>query len=618
MSETVKDYMPNTPDINQERLELLKQKCPDWFTAEGQLDIEAIKKTVDPKGAHQTERFEFTWFGKDEAKREAFTPTNLTLKFDQDRSVNPDKANGNLIIEGENLEVLKMLLSSYRNMVKCIYIDPPYNKGDDRVYHDNYTEGSEAYWEKTQQTEEGVKIDTNTESSGRFHSDWLNMMYPRLLLARQLLKDDGVIFVSIGDREVHHLKSMLNNIFGEENFEGHIHWRRRYNQPNDRTKMIGLVAEHVLAYAKDSDALKKSGVGKVDITGNFSNPDNDPKGAWASKPWKVGSNQSGSRYTIETPTGKKYTEDWMGEEMTFKKLLNDNRIVFPDNGNGAPRKKYYKSERKEEGQCATNWWHHKQFGHNQGASSTLEEIFGSKNIFDNPKPIELIRGLVMISGAGENDIVLDFFAGSGSTGHSIMDLNREEQVCRKFIQIQLPEKIDEDEEAYEYGFRKVSDIMIERNKRVIQGYGDESQPIDSGFKVYALAKSNFPRVEFSPDPSKSEEENVETLKKYIAEKESSMETMFNKQAIIDEVLLKNGFMLDYTLSEQPEFEENDVFLATDDHRKALVCLDKELSETTVEQFKGNDELKFICLERALDTSKKFNLKNYLGDKLNAM
>ncbi|WP_265734170.1 site-specific DNA-methyltransferase [Moraxella pluranimalium] len=269
-------------------------------------------------------------------------------------------------------------------------------------------------------------------------------MYPRLYVARELLREDGVIFISIDDNEQAQLKILCDEVFGEENFEGHIHWRRRHNQPNDKTKMIGLVAEHILCYAKNSQYYKTSGVGKLPLTGRFSNPDNDPRGDWATKPWKTGSDQTGTTYSITTPTGKVYIEEWMGEYETFDKLLKDNRIIFTNNGDGLPRKKYFKFEREEEGQCATNWWEHTLFGHNQLGSQELTDLFGQKNIFSNPKNTTLIKSLIAISNAKNNDFVLDFFAGSGTTAHTVKQLNRENQDLNlRYICIQLPENLDE-------------------------------------------------------------------------------------------------------------------------------------------------------------------------------
>jgi len=629
--ENINDLMPLSNDWNKERLTQLKNLFPDLFTNEGKLNIEEVKKVVDSESISETERYEFRWFGKSAAKRNAYTPSNATLMYDEERSINPTESE-NIIIEGENLETLKLLSNSYREQVKCIYIDPPYNTGKDFVYSDNFTEDKKPYWEQTGVTENGVKVDTNLEADGRFHSNWLNMMLSRLLIARQLLREDGVIFISISDEEVHHLRKLCDEVFGEENFEGHIHWRRRHNQPNDKTKMIGIVAEHLLTYSKNKEAYKKAGVGKVDLTGDFSNPDNDERGDWASKPWKVGSDQSGSRYTIVNPNNRKeYDEEWMGDETNYKSLLEDKRIVFPKNGEGFPRKKYFRFEREEEGQCATNWWLHQEFGHNQGANDEMTGLFGMKNIFSNPKPKELVRGVIQVSNAKGNDIIMDFFSGSGVTGQATIELNQEDKQSRKYILIQIPEQIDETEEAFQAGYKKISDITIERNKRVINNIIEEKKKQEPdlftnghkddaikglGFKVFKLVRSNFPRVEWAPDVDKTDEENIALLKKYIADKEAQLITAFNRNELLTEILLKNGFQLNYNTEKQEQFKKNEILLATDGIKETMICLDVAIDTDTVEHFKNHTEKKFICLERALDTTKKYNLKHYLGDKFN--
>ena len=267
------------------------------------------------------------------------------------------------------------------------------------------------------------------------------MMYPRLALAREFLTADGLIVVSIDDHEVHHLRMLLDELYGAHNFEGHLHWRRRHNQPNDKTKLIGLVAEHLLVYARDSGALKAAGVGKLPLTGKFSNPDDDPRGPWASKPWKVGSDQSGSPYAITAPSGRVFTEVWMGERATYERLLADGRIVFPKGGRGLPRKKYFRSEREAEGQCANNWWGHELAGHNQEGNRELAALFdGEKNVFSNPKPTRLIRLLMRLANVGDGDTVLDFFAGSGSTGDAVLQARGEGQDVR-FLLVQAPQPI---------------------------------------------------------------------------------------------------------------------------------------------------------------------------------
>lgn len=324
-----------------------------------------------------------------------------------------DEQTDGLLIHSENFQALNLLQARYGEQVQCIYIDPPYNtENDGFIYKDRYKQSS-----------------------------WLTMMASRLEYSIRLLVSSGTFFSSIDHNQLSSFKQILDKIL-EENFEGVIAWRRRHNQPNDRTKMIGMVSEYLLAYAKDSMALRSRGVGKIDLTGIYSNPDDDPRGDWASKPWKVGSGQSGTHYSIKTPSGRLLTEEWMGGEDTYLELLKDNRIIFPSNGNGMPRKKYFKSEREEEGQCATNWWTHDQFGHNAGASKDLNDILGTKNAFNSPKPTELVRGVLQISGRSSPKVSLDFFAGSGTTGHAVINLNREDGGKRKYILVEMGDHFD--------------------------------------------------------------------------------------------------------------------------------------------------------------------------------
>ncbi len=307
--------------------------------------------------------------------------------------------------------------------IQTKYIDPPYNTGTDGfVYNDKFNFTVEELSEKLSINEEQAqRILDLTKRGSASHSAWLMFMYPRLQIARELLKTDGVIFISIDDNECHNLKLLCDDVFGGENFEGHIHWRRRHNQPNDKTKLIGIVAEHLLVYSKNSQYLKDKGVGKIALTGDFSNPDNDPRGDWASKPWKTGSDQTGTRYSITTPSGIVLDEEWMGDFDTYTTLLSDSRIYFPRNGDGMPRKKYYKSEREEEGQCASNWWTHENYGSNQKASEELSGIFGFKNAFSNPKPTQLVDAIIGLANVKDGDIVLDFFSGSATTAHAALN-----------------------------------------------------------------------------------------------------------------------------------------------------------------------------------------------------
>lgn len=641
--ENINDYMPLSNDWNKERLETLKKLFPDLFTNEGMLNINELKKVVDPESVSETERYEFRWFGKSAAKRNAFSPSNATLVYDEARSVNPSETE-NLIIEGENLEVLKLLSTGYREKVKCIYIDPPYNTGNDFIYSDNYSQDKKAYWEDAGIIEEGLKIDTNTETDGRYHSNWLNMMYSRLLIARQLLKEDGVVFISIDDNEVHHLRKLCDEIFGSECFIAIFPWKKR-TAKSDVPFGVSQDYEWIVAYAKDTFNAGLS------IERKYYSSDDYPNDRWRLSDLttqKVEADRPNSAFDLIDPkTQKVYPYNpnrlWGITKDTFKDYYDKGKIVFPDDYNflniTIPAYRVFESEDKakaiekygsEEAIKAASTFLPKEIGMNEDGNKEIIEIFGSK-IFSYPKPTPLIKHLINIANS-KDALILDFFAGSGSTGQAIMELNKEDGGSRKYILIQIPETIDEKTEAFKAGYKKISDITIERNKRVVEAIieekknqqpdlftnGNEDESIKNlGFKVFKLVKSNFPRVEFAPDPEKTTEENIELLKKYISEKEAQLISMFNEKELVTEVLIKNGFLLNYTLTKQEEFKKNKILFATDGEKETLICLDILIDNETVEHFKKNTDKKFICLERALDTTKKWNLKHYLGDKFKA-
>lgn len=388
---------------------------------------------------------------------------------------------GNMIIHGDNLEALKALLPEYEGKVDCIYIDPPYNTGEEKwIYNDNVNDPRIRKWL-------GQVVGKEGEDFSR-HDKWLCMMYPRIQLLRRMLSPTGLIFISIDDNEQANLKSICDEIFCANNFQGCIHWRRRHNQPNDKTKLIGLVAEYILCYSKSKEALKQlmksESYGKVEVTGKFSNPDNDPRGDWASKPWKAATGQGGTAYEIVAPDGTTFNEVWLGGRDTFENLLEDNRIYFPRSRGGkagSPRKKYYKSERVDEGQCATNWWPNDVAGSNQNATDALASVFPEFDgkAFDNPKPVELLLRIIGMS-THRDSIVLDAFAGSGTTGEAVLAQNRSDAGGRSFILIEMGDYAD--------------DVTAERVRRVIHGYGESKsavEGVDSGFSYYELGPALF-------------------------------------------------------------------------------------------------------------------------------
>ena len=455
-------------------------------------------------------------------------------------------------------------------------------------------------------------------------------MYSRLLVARSLLKKEGVIFLSIDDNEIHHLRKLCDEIFEESNFVANIVWQKR-TSPDARTN-LGPAHDYILVYAKDKESLKPT-LNKVELTeersAEYKNPDDDPRGRWASVDitGQTGHATDSQYYTIITPSGMEYKPPvgrcWALAQNTFDELVKDNRIWFGEDGSSRPRKKVFLSE--VDGANAWTWWTNKEVGHNQEASKELKDLLGSGDIFDNPKPTRLIKQLLKIA-THKDDIILDFFAGSGTTGHAAILLNKEQvDGSRRFILVQIPEATDEDSPARKAGFKTISEITIARNKAVYDmvkaSYEgklitpEDQQQIDQlGFKVFTLSKSSFPRVDFAPDPNKSEEENLTLFQEYVAQKEQQLTLAFNEDELITEILIKQGFMLTYKLEAQSQFTKNKVYKATDGVKTAFITVDSQLYDETVDYFMQHTDTKFICIERALDTTKKFNLKNNMQDK----
>lgn len=470
------------------------------------------------------ERYQFTWPDKRKSVVLANSAISATLRpvkedetspFGEDASGKPYISSGsvdfdttqNLYIEGDNLKVLKLLRETYLGKIKMIYIDPPYNTGNDFVYEDDFTIKSDEWGERSgDYDEEGNRLVKNLESNGRFHTDWLNMIYPRLRLARDLLTDDGVIFISIDDNEQANLKKICDEVFGESNFEACIKWRRRNNQPNDATKMVATVSEYIMVYAKSSVVLKKTkNFGSLELSDErlkaYTNPDNDVRGEWSTTPWCASKGQGGSRYTIQTPCGEIYDEIWLGTQETFKNLLKDNRIVFTSDGHGKPRKKVFKNEAIEKGQAAIDFCAGDRYGDNLEATSDLKKIFDLDRVFDYSKPLKLEKVLVKL-GVPHDGLILDFFSGSATTAHAVMQLNAEDGGNRKFIMVQLPEPCDEKSEAFKAGYKNICEIGKERIRRagrtIKEEMGDKAAGLDVGFRVLKLDSSNMQDVYYNP------------------------------------------------------------------------------------------------------------------------
>ena len=560
--ETYKDHIIQSPDINAERLETLRNLFPDWFTQEGKLDINEVKKAVNADSVDETERYEFRWFGKSKAKRNAFMPTRATLHYDEERSVNPETSE-NIIIEGENLEVLKVLLKSYRNKIKVIYIDPPYNTGEDFLYNDNFSEGRKAYWERTEQAEDGISLDTNSDASGRFHSNWLDMMYSRLLVARNLLRTDGVIFVSIDEHEMHHMRKVCDEVFGEGNFLS-ILSRRTKAGGGSASKYFAIENDYVIVYAKDVTSLPNMFIPFDEAyLKRYAYEDEKGKYFWDTMERSC---TATTPYLIEAPDGTMLDGNWFRSEKRFleDKKAGEIRFVKKNNGEWSVQFK----QRMAEGKKLRTLLNDNDFKSSQDDMDKL----GLGGIFPFPKPVYLLKHILR-AGADKDSIVLDFFGGSGTTGQAVTELNSEDNGHRQFILVQVPQTTEEKSSAGRAGFKKISDITIARNKAVVEKVKtdfngriltpEDQQQLDQlGFKVFTLTKSSFPRTDFAPDPEKSEEENLELFRKYVAEKEKQLSMGFVEQELITEILISRGFMLTYKLELQPSFTDNTVYLAS--------------------------------------------------------
>lgn len=523
--------------MNAERLETLRKLFPDWFTQEGQLDINEVKKAVNPDSVEDTERYEFRWFGKSKAKRNAFMPTRATLHYDESRSVNPETTE-NIIIEGENLEVLKILTAGYRNKVKVIYIDPPYNTGEDFLYNDNFSEGRQAYWERTEQSEDGITLDTNSDTSGRFHSNWLDMMYSRLLVARNLLRSDGVIFISIDEHELHHMRKVCDEVFGEENFLSVLS-RRTKAGGGSASKYFAVENDFVVVYAKEVASLPNMFIPfDQAYLRRYAYEDERGKYFWDTMERSC---TATTPYLIEAPDGSMLEGNWFRSEKRFleDKAAGEIRFVHKDNGEWSVQFK----QRMAEGKKLRTLLNENEF---KSSQNNMEEL-GLGDVFSFPKPVFFIKHILR-AGSTDDSIVLDFFGGSGTTGQAVVELNAEDNGCRKYILVQVPQSTDENSNAKRAGFKKISDITIARNKAVVEKTKvsfdgkiitpeDQRQLDQLGFKVFKLCKSSFPRTDFAPDPEKSEEENLELFHQYIAQKEQQLSLEFNDNELITEILI---------------------------------------------------------------------------------
>lgn len=538
-------------NLEQTNMDKLRAVFPECFV-EGRLDIDKLLSLCGEYISNDFEKYKFEWKGKAECLKLAQKRSTGTLRPCPEESVNWDTTR-NLYIEGDNLEVLKLLQTTYYRKVKMIYIDPPYNTGNDFVYQDDFADPMARYKEVTQQTTK-----SNPETMGRFHTNWLNMMYPRLRLAANLLRDDGVIFISIDDNEADNLRKLCNEVFGEENFVAQIIWQKRTSP--DARKVLSNGHEYIVVYAKSmnsiDEVLRLLPTSEIDAD-TFKNPDNDPRGPWVSSDFTAPGYRPNQMYEIITPSGYRMTPPegrcWKNTEDVYNQYLAEGRLWFGADGKGVPRAKTYLSER--DGKAIWTWWPNNEVGHTQEATQEVMNLFEKTKCFDYPKPVRLIRRIIQMSTNKESeDIVLDFFSGSATTAHAVMQLNAEDGGNRRFILVQLPERCNENTDAYKAGYHMICEIGKERirraGKKILSENGqvkfDDAgkEETDIGFRVYKLDTSNLKTWDATP----IREEQMSMLYDRMNDMVQRVKPDRSDMDMVCEIMLKLGVPLTYSIT----------------------------------------------------------------------
>lgn len=574
----------------QRNIDLIGKLFPNAITevkrngkVEHAIDFDVLRQELsDSIVEGREERYQFTWPDKKKAMLAANAPITATLRPVVADSVGKDGTPGgfdseNLYIEGDNLEVLKLLQETYLGKVKMIYIDPPYNTGNDFVYEDDFAQSTEDYMGNSgQYDEEGNRMVTNTESNGRFHTDWLNMIYPRLKLAKDLLADNGAIFISIDENEMDNLRKICDDVFGESNFIGQFIWQRRTSP--DMRKLVSTAHDYIVTYGKNTGNLSNT-INKVRLTekdaANYSNPDNDPRGPWASSDFTAQGFRPNQMYEITTPGGAKYTPPegrcWKNIESEFLKQCEEGRMWFGKDGMGIPRRKTYLSER--EGKNVWTWWPNSEVGHSQEATQEVKNLFDGHAYFDYPKPVRLLKKIIQI-GTHDDSIVLDFFSGSATTAHAMIQLNAEDNGHRKFILVQLPEMTAIDSDAYKAGYKNICEIGKERIRRAGRKIKEDAgltapADLDIGFRCLRLDSSNMENVYYTPE--ETQQQDMFSLVDNVKPDRTPEDLLF-------QVMLDLGVLLSSPI-EATEIAGKKVFNVADGF--LLACFDHDVTEETV-------------------------------------
>ena len=601
-------FSASTPNFKTEAAQKLAKLFPE-IVADGQIDINVLEELLSPdlEEVDSNEKYEFTWRGKGNAKRIADIPAHdTTLIADKKCSKGWDTTK-NVYIEGDNLEALKLMQKAYSEKIKMIYIDPPYNTGHDFVYKDNYHDSYENYLKETGQLDdEGNVTTTNKESNGRFHTDWLNMVYPRLKLARNLLMDNGVIFISIDDNEAANLKKICDEIFGENNFLAQVVWERAY-APINLKKNFSPSHDYILVYAKNASLVETNGIARNDETDSlYKNPDNDPRGDWKASDLSVGPAIQSNIYPIITPSGRVVEppagRSWRLSQKAFRERLADNRIWFGKNGDAVPSMKRFKSELRKTGITPMTIWKYKDVDHSQQATQYLQKLMGGKKYFDYPKPVKLIQRAIQLYSESDS-VILDFFSGSATTAQAVMEQNAEDGGKRKFIMVQLPEKTSEKSVAYKDGYKNITNIAEERIRRAGESIKKEypNSNLDTGFKIFKLQKSTIKQWDDNPA---NFEKQLELLQSPFTQEST------NDQRAL-EIAIKSGINLDVT----PEIDGDNYHFTTDD-KEVFVILgnyDETLLDNLNEKRKLQNAI-VVLREMNNGSESKFNLNEKLKQK----
>lgn len=596
----LKMHTPNKADENFKKLaELFPNAVTETIDENGEV-VRAIDKDVLMQEISCTvvdgkeERYQFTWPDKKKSVLLANAPINKTLRPCREESVDFDTTE-NLYIEGDNLEVLKLLQETYLGKIKMIYIDPPYNTGNDFVYEDDFAQNTDEYLTNSGQfDEDGNRLVKNLDSNGRFHTDWLNMIYPRLKLAKDLLAEDGVIFISIDEHEVQNLKNIANEIFGEQNFVGAVIWERAFAPKND-AKYFSDSHDYVLVYAK---SLPDFEIGRLPRTAEanarYKNPDNDPRGPWAADNMTVKTYSAAYDYEIITPNGtvQRPTDGrcWFTSKERMKKLIDDGRVYFGESGGNMPRLKRYLAD-VQQGMTATTIWKYEDVGHNQEGRQELKKIFDDKGFFDGPKPLRLMERIMLIANLKDDSIILDFFSGSATTAHAVMKLNAECGSNRKFIMVQIPEETEEKSDAHKAGYQNICEIGKERIRRagakIKEEAGLTAQNLDVGFRVLKCDTSNMKDIYYSP--SDFDRNLLDLMADNIKEDRTPEDLLF--QVMLDLGVTLSSKIEETTIAGKKVFDVADGFL--------IACFDKDVNDETIKAIAQKQPYYFVMRDSSL-------------------